>query len=737
MKKWIGYITDKSYEIANRKQEYGMPAVYIKRSFYTESGLAKAIIKISALGVYTLHVNRSLATDEFMAPGWCEYKKTVEYYEYDILPFLKEGENLLAFTLCDGWYASNLSDVGKNVFGSYPLKLWYEVELTYFNGRVEKVKVDGSETACDGAIRYADNQNGIKIDNRKELAEVSSYGVEGEYQPVTVYEYLKPQKASIPPIREQQRFSGRIVKQKADSIIVDFSQNIAGVTDCIVKGKCGDQVTIRYAEALDSDGELFRATLRKAKNTDTYILRGDKEERFFPRHVFHGFRYAEIEYSKGVELLQTDGVALSSDIQRTGYFESSDGLINQIYSNILWGQRDNFLSVPTDCPQRDERLGWTGDAQIFCKTAMYNYDCKAFYEKYLRDMRDSADLYGRGVPLTIPFVFMGVCDNYIGWLGWSDAIVVIPYTHYLMYGDKEILIKTLPYMKNYLAYIFEKSKNFIVEVDSFGDWLSVMEETDKTVYNTAYFAYSAYLLSRICAILNDEDVEKYETLFENIKRSFQNAFVDGDGKIKSDTQAAYVLAYKFGLIDKENTKKHLVRKIEEYNYHLTTGFHGTKYLLPTLCEIGRADIAYRLIQNKTYPSWGYMVENGATTLWERWDSYIQGVGYNKHGMNSLNHYSLGACGEWLYSHVLGINPIEAQAGFQAVLIKPYFSDAVRSVKGTYATPKGVISVEKTLQDGQIFYTVTAAEEIELIFSFENEILSHTENGNSHQFVLKA
>ncbi len=737
MKKWIGLITDSQYDVTNKKQPYGMPAAYIKRTFYAESGLAKAIIKISSLGVYTLHVNQVLATDEFMSPGWTEYKKTVEYYEYDISSYLKEGDNLLAFTLCDGWYASNLSDVGKNVFGAYPLKLWYEVELTYFNGRVEKIKANGSETGCDGAIRYVDNQNGILIDRRKELFEVSKDGVQGDYRPVTVFEYLTPTKALVPPIKEKARFIGRVVKEKPSSVIFDFGQNFAGVTDCIFKGKNGDSITIKHAEALDENGELFTATLRGAKNIDTYILRGDGEERFFPRHVFHGFRYAEIEFSEGVELVRVEGVAIFSDIERTGYFESSDSLLNQIYNNVLWGQRGNFLSVPTDCPQRDERLGWTGDAQIFCKTAMYNYDCKAFYEKYLRDIRDSADLYGRGVPLTVPFVFMVTCSNYVGWSGWSDAVVVIPYIHYLMYGDKDVLIKTLPYMKNYLSHTLEKTSDFIVRAESFGDWLSVKEDTDKIMYNTAYFAYSAYLLSRVCTILGDEEAEVYETLFENIKHAFHKEFVDVDGKITSDTQSAYVLAYKFGLLDKENTRKHLVRKIKEYDYHLTTGFHGTKYLLPTLCEIGRSDIAYRLIQNRTYPSWGYMVDNGATTLWERWDSYINGEGYNKAGMNSLNHYSLGSCGEWLYSHVLGINPVENDAGFQSALIKPYFSDTLETVKGSYSTPNGLISVEKTVKDGEIHYAVTADSNIKLIFSFENEIIAHDVVGNAHKFILKA
>ena len=730
MAKWIGYITDKNYDSENKKQPFGMPAAYFRREFYTEKPIKKAKIRLSALGVFSAFINGIAVNDDFLSPGWTEYAKTVEYYEYDVTDIIQNGKNALSVTVADGWYASNVSNVGKCVFGGYPLKLWYRIEISFSDGTKEIIKADGTEKASCGAIRYCDNQNGIKIDNRRDLADISPTDSAAEMFPVEVFVLPAPKRALCAPIKEQFRFGGVCVKRDSESVILDFKQNFAGVLDCVFKGKRGDTITILHGEALTKKGDLYTENLRTALATDTFVLGSENEERFFPKLVFHGFRYAKIIMPSGVKLISAEGVAIFSDMQRSGKFSCGNELVNSIYSNVLWGQRGNFISVPTDCPQRDERLGWTGDAQIFCKTAMFNYNTERFFNKYIRDMRDSIDLYGYGVPVTVPYVFDSLKkkgEYYTGWMGWSDAVVIIPYTHYLMYGDVSVLKETLSYMKNYLNYV----KDNISDMHSFGDWLSINEETDKQVFDTMYFAFTAGLLSKICGILRDNDKHRYRALFLNIKRAFRKKYIDENGVIKSDTQSCYVLAYSFGLIGKGLARRALKRKLKQFNYHLTTGFHGTKYLLPALCSLGLTRHAFDILLNEDAPSWGYMVRSGATTVWERWNSYDEETGFNHNGMNSLNHYSLGSCGEWFYTHMLGINPVEDAPGWKTVKISPYFDKRISHAKGSYKTSQGVIKVEYTMRSGSVRYALTVPVNTSVKFDFNGEVFSATENVKKH------
>ena len=479
--------------------------------------------------------------------------------------------------------------------------------------------------------------------------------------------------------------------------------------------------------------------LRKAEATDTYILSGNGRETFRPLFTFHGFRYAEIVVEGHVEIIDITAEAMYTDLRSTGYFTCSDEITSKIYMNALWGQRDNFLNVPTDCPQRDERLGWTGDAQIFCQSAMYNMDCRVFYDKYLADIRD-AQLGNGVIPAVAPLPHVGYYD-YTGRdaaAGWCEAIAEIPYCHYRMYGDKKVIRDNLPALKKLLDYYETESPDYIRNgKDGYGDWLSLGTSTDKNVVSTLYYARAAFIASRLCEIIGDYEADYYHTLYLSIKQAFRASFMDEIGRIRSDTQSAYVIAYKFGIIDIDEVRENLVRKFEEDKGELTTGFLGVRFLLPTLCDIGRSDIAYKLITNTDYPGWGYSVVNGATTIWEHWDSYTKQNGIRK-GMNSFNHYSLGSCTEWMYEYCLGINPDTENPGFKRVTFAPCFdlTGRITSASGHYDTEYGRISVEWQNNHGIFEYKVSMPAEIECEFVFKGmEVLHNRVTDKEHSFEL--
>ena len=512
----------------------------------------------------------------------------------------------------------------------------------------------------------------------------------------------------------------------------------------IAKGHKGDKIVIKHGEVLDSDNNLYTANLRSALATDTFILAGKDQEEFLPRHTFHGFRYIDVIIEGDAEVLSLEAVAIMTKLSRTGYIKTNNRLVNKNYSNIIWGQRDNFLSIPTDCPQRDERMGWTGDAQIFSETAMFNYNSSNFLRKYVWDLCDAMDLYQGRIPNFVPFFHKNssiMTNDPNDWAhdgpGWADVIIIIPLNLYLYYRDIRTLKKALPYMKKYMRYIFKyRVKDGYYTGHSFGDWLSVFEETNIDLYSNAYLARDNYLISEACRILKDKDQQKYLDNFSRQRELFRKRFLNDDGTLLGDTQGAYILAYSFGLISKEECDKNLVRKVTEFG-HLTTGFHSTKYLLPNLCELGHKDLAYMLLNNKKYPSWGYEISCGATTIWERWDSYRKDVGFNPHGMNSFNHYSLGSVGEWMYKSMVGISPIYSDPGFKTIQIRPYFDKSVSNLKASLRTKNGVIKVDYKIVNDVIRYHIKGDSRIKFDFQFVNEVISRNEiSKNEFVFELK-
>jgi alpha-L-rhamnosidase len=465
---------------------------------------------------------------------------------------------------------------------------------------------------------------------------------------------------------------------------------------------------------------------------DKVILSG-KKEKFLPTFTFHGFRYAEIQTRGNVKISNVKGIVLSQDIEYGGKFTCSDEIINAIHKNVLWGQKGNFISIPTDCPQRDERLGWLGDAQVFCNSAMFNSDCNKFFANYLRLIR--ADILPDGkIPSFVPF-FIPVSVSTAGVPAWADAICVIPYTHYLHYGDINVIKDNLPYAVKHIDYYLSRSENYLLKLENpFGDWLSVERADYCDAISQCYFGLSAQLISKMYALLGDEErALVYMKIYDGVKRAFRNHYMSENGQILGDSQTIYALSLYVGFVTIDEVKAHFIKSIERAGWKLTTGFVGVKHLLPALCDVGEVDLAYKIIKETDYPSWGYTIKHGATTIWERWNGYTQENGFETPSMNSFNHYSLGSCAEWLYSYVLGIK-LSVDGG---ICIAPALSKELSFAEGEYKSKKGKIRVEWKHSDGKYYVSVKADEGVDFGYNFQDrEILSMTRKNNELSVILK-
>jgi alpha-L-rhamnosidase len=498
-----------------------------------------------------------------------------------------------------------------------------------------------------------------------------------------------------PPVRVTQELKPRRMTQPAPgTYLYDLGQNMVGWARLKVAGRAGTAVRLRFGEILNRDGSLYTTNLRSARATDTYILKGGGLETWEPHFTFHGFRYIEVTGYPGKPGMDAvTGCVAGSDMTPSGTFVSSSPMVNKLQHNIVWGQRGNFLSVPTDCPQRDERLGWMGDAQIFARTATYNRDVAAFYEKWMQDVEDAQSSEGGFSDVSPRLV-----DGGDGAPAWGDAGIIVPWTVYQAYGDTGILDKHWAAMTRWLNYITSVNPDGLWinrRNNDFGDWLSIAADTPKDVLGTAYYAYDASLMARMARALGrKQEAARYDALFGRIKEAFNTAYVASDGRIKGDTQTCYVLALRFDLLPnalRPLAAQHLVDDIAAKNEHLSTGFVGVGYLCPVLTETGHNDTAYRLLLNDTFPSWGYSIKQGATTIWERWDGWTQEKGFQDPGMNSFNHYSLGSVGQWLFQDVAGIDTDPNQPGFAHILLNPHPGPGLSHVQAEYDSIRGKIA----------------------------------------------
>ncbi len=695
-----------------------------------KANVVKAELEISALGIFSLQVNGRTVPDYFM-PGCTNYNKFVYLCRYDLTQDMQK-DNVLAITLADGWYSGRLGYHRSKVFGT-ELCAYAKLTIRYQDGTMQTLSTDESWKVQESEILHADFFDGQTIDERLRRDVSAVYDSLENAVPANENRTFKPypmeRVACIDVLLPQ-------ITKKDGKLILDFKQNFAGVVSFTARGKSGQTIVVRHAEMLDANGDLYVENLRKAVCTDTLIL-SDETAYFAPEFTFHGFQYAEISLLDGdvddVTITDIKGLVFSQELRRTGDFACSNPLINKIYQNIYWGQLGNFLAIPTDCPQRDERLGWAGDAQVFCDTAMYNADCNLFYKHYLDILRVESKENG-SVANFAPFAC--TADNTDGVPCWGDAIAIMPYMHYLAYGDISIIQDNLPAAKAWIDfYRLHLSDGLAKNMFTFGDWLSVGEETNKDALIQCYYGYSLSLTAKMCALVG-EDNTQYLAWYEQAKEAFRKAYIAQDGTVLGDTQTIYAVAYAIGFMSADEIKKPFVSTVHRRGDTLTTGFVGVKFLLPVLCDIGETELAYKLIAQTKFPSWGYCIAHGATTIWERWNGYTEEDGFFNPSMNSFNHYSLGSCGYWLYAYVLGIRLNEKSGTDGEMLIKPVFSPSLAWAKGSYQAQKGKISVAWSYEEDGIHFTVEADKALKLSYDFgAHTVLSRKQNEKTTEFVL--
>ena len=704
------------------------PAILFRNQFSINKKITSATLYITAHGMYEVQLNGNKVGDAYLTPGWTSYNKRLQYQVYDVTNMLSNGNNAIGATVGNGWYRGYLAwEDNKNIYGS-KLGLLAQLNITYSNGTSETIVTDEKWKSSTGAIKSVEIYHGETYDAREEKkgwskAGFNDAGWKGVNLPTVAFNNLVATENE--PVKKHETFKAiKLFTTPAGDKVLDFGQNLVGWVVVNVSGNAGDKIVIKHAEVLDKAGNFYTENLRAAKATATYILKGGAPESFEPHFTFYGFRYIKIEnYPGEIKPENFTAVALYSDMKPTGTFTSSNALINQLQHNIQWGQRGNFLDVPTDCPQRDERLGWTGDAQAFSRTATFNFGVNNFFLKWMKDV--AAD---QGADGKIPFVIPNVLGSGAGGsTGWADVATIIPWNIYLAYGDKKILENQYPSMKAWVKYMTDSSKNDLWNTGfHFGDWLFYRPSddndgraavTDKYLIAQCFYANSVQLLINTAKVLNNTaDEAIYKALLKKVKDAFLREYLTPNGRLISGTQTAYVLALNFDMLP-ENLRtqaaERLAENVKSYGNHLTTGFLGTPYLCHVLTRFSYTDIAFKLLLKEDYPSWLYPVKMGATTIWERWDGQKPDSSFQTPGMNSFNHYAYGAIGDWMYRILVGLDTYEDGVGYKHIKIMPHigggFTNAAASLQTYYGTVSSGWKIEndKLLMDIEIPANATA------------------------------
>lgn len=713
--KWIGLDTSP----LNRHPNLHLPPCpYYRKVFDVNHDIQNATIYVTALGLFELYLNGHRVGHDHFTPGWTNYKKRVYYLTYDVTELMRAGPNAVGAILANGWYAGYVGFAPEHKpfmnlrahYGQMPALL-VQLEITYQNGSTDSITTDETWKSATGPITESDILMGETYDARLEMPGWSqaSFNDHG-WKPVRLLDVDVGTLNAYPadPVRKIREIRPiQMTEPKKGTYVFNMGQNFAGHVRLKVRGNSGSRVVLRFAEMLHRDGTIMTENLRRARATDTYILSGKKRiEIWEPRFTYHGFQYVEMTgYPGKPDLESITGIVMHSDLAPSGYFACDHPLVNKLYENIVWTQRSNFFDIPTDCPQRDERLGWTGDAQNFMRTATYNMDVAAFFSKWLVSLEDEQRPSG-AFPDYAPLPFLQFEPS----PGWMDAGIICPYILYRVYGDTGVIKRHYQAMQKFMNYLITTSQSYLRSpvTHSWGDWLSLGSETPQDLIATAFYAYDADLMAEMAAAINRrDDAQKYKQLCNNIKRAFVQAFVSPNGRISGETQTGYALAINMELLPPDLSRKaaeRLVELIRQKNWHLSTGFIGLKHLLPALTKHNYTDVAYRILTNRTYPSWGYSIENGATTIWERWDSYSKINGFKNSEMNSFNHYSLGSVGEWLFAQIAGIDMLEP--GFKQVIIRPQVGGELKHVRAAYRSVHGWIAVEWEIKKGQFYLKCT-------------------------------
>lgn len=702
---WIAYPTPKD------AGEMSQPVAMLRHTFSLPSTVVSATLYATALGLYELRLNGKIVGDRVLTPGWTDYNHRAMYQAYDVKGMLSKGKNVIAGMIGDGWYCGYLGFEGNfSRYGDFPA-LRCRLDITCVDGSTHTLTTNPTWKASTGHIRAADFYMGASIDYTKEPLDWESVGYDDRaWQPVQTVSYhgeMSPD--TSPPLRIVEVLPAKRITQPAAKVyIVDFGQIYAGVMRLRVKGSKGQKIVMRYGEILNPDGSLHTINLRAAKQTDTFIL--DGQERWLDaKFTYKGFRYVEISgLDKPPASEDMAGCVMQVDAPLTADVKCSDPLLNQLWKNIRWGQRGNFMSVPTDCPQRDERLGWTGDMQIYVRTGIYQMDCAAYLTKWMRDVRDGQHESG-----AFPDVAPRIVVQAEGAPAWGDCGVVVPWTLWRMYGDVEFINENYAAMERWMQFLHDTNPNLRRlnrRGNDYGDWVAMDSHTARDLIGTAYWAHDATLMAQMAeATGRHDDAVKYRTLAHDVRAAFQAAHMSPEGAVVGDitqihphlvhlnmqlngeTQTNYALAINLDLIPAETiayATDRLVRDIIRRDNHLSTGFVGTMHLLHALTKGGANATAYRLLRQQTFPSWLYPVTQGATTMWERWDSWHHEFGLQTPTMNSFNHFAYGCVGDWMMRTMVGICDHPDTPGFRVALIAPQPGGDLRYANGSYTSQFG-------------------------------------------------
>ncbi|MCL1786697.1 MAG: glycoside hydrolase family 78 protein, partial [Defluviitaleaceae bacterium] len=695
------------------------PHPYIRKQFAVGKNVAKARMYMTGLGIYELFVNGARIGDEVFAPYCNTYDAWVQYQTYDITAALQTDENAVGVMLANGWAKGRFGTFGpRNTPYTHHFSLIGEVHITYEDGTTEVINTDESWLCAPSPLLFDNMYDGVIYDATEEIEGWSSPGLdETNWLPAqhrhphelgALTERLSP---AVKCMEEVTPIA--VLTTPAGETVLDMGQNMVGWLKMRIRAPKGTKITITHGEILQQDN-FYTENLRSAKQKFVYIADGT-DQVVEPRFSFYGFRYAKIEGIDNVQLADFTGCVLYSNLETTGNIETSDPRINRLFQNALWGQKGNFVDVPTDCPQRDERMGWTGDTQVFAGTAMFNMDAYAFYVKFMYDLYQEQRFCGGLVPSVVPIFVQRRPIETGDWgtggsCAWSDCATIVPWEVYMHSGDETILKNQYQSMKDWVDWVTRKCERddtgyLWTQGFHFGDWLALDGEKDEHGRSinpmgatsvgflaSAFYRYSSMLLAKTAALLGRHaDQVKYADLSARVRNAMQAEFFTPDGDLKINTQTAHVIAIQFDLTDNKRAMVAGLKKLlEASNMHLTTGFIGTPFLCRVLSAYGESDSAYQIFFNEDYPSWLYPVSMGATTIWERWNSVMPDGSISDTGMNSLNHYAYGSIAEWMYRDMCGINPVESAPGFKKILLKPEPNRRLAFAHGEVNTAMGVV-----------------------------------------------
>ncbi|MGR3660952.1 MAG: family 78 glycoside hydrolase catalytic domain [Paracoccaceae bacterium] len=682
-----------------------------RKSFDLPGPVASARLHATALGHYRFFINGNRVGDDYLTPGFTDYHTRVEYSAYDVTGMLNNGANAIAALLGEGWYAGFIGLDMKRpgaLYGRRP-ELSAFLTVTLENGKVFRLETDGSWTHFVGGLIYSDMLKGEKFDARMYPEGWDNVGfddTEWEHAGQGNGADVRFIGAKAPPIRVTRKLAAKSVTQAPDGAwVFDMGQNMVGFSQATFATTRDQEVKLVHAEMLDAEGNLYIENLRSGVQEDTHVGVAGGIVTYAPTFVFHGFRFVGVYgLTEKPDMSMVEGIVLNNDLEETGSFECSNEILNQLHSNILWSQRGNFLSVPMDCPQRDERLGWTADGQVFAPTAAYNMDIQAFFTKWLDDIVDAQSDEG-----AFPDVAPRANSRNDGAPAWGDAGVILPLLLYQTYGDTRILDRMYQPMADWIAFIRRHNPNYIRENrnhNNYGDWLAIGQETPNNMVATAYYAWITRLMQEAATVRgNVEDAAYYGALAEAISEAFQSKWISEDGTIGSGSQSSYLIPLFCGVVPETLVPKaveKLVSNIENAGRRLQLGFLGVRHLCPILSEYGHSELAYELATSTKLPSWGYSIVNGATTIWERWDGWTHENGFQVPNMNSFNHYAYGAIGEWMFGWMAGITP--GAPGYRQIVLRPTPDKSMGYCRARYAAPVGSIGSEWCYEEGGIRYT---------------------------------